>query len=192
MSRVPDAHFEARYQADADPWRLEPRWYERRKRALTVAGLQRERYRRAFEPGCALGLLTVILARRCADVIAVDASATAAVAAAQRTEGLPNVTVGRLSVPDEWPQGRFDLILLSELGYYLDRPTMARLRDGAVARLTDDGELLAVHYRPAVEEHILDGDQVHDILRAASGVRHVLHHVEEHFRMDAFMRNGMA
>lgn len=190
MTRVPDAHFEARYRADADPWRLEPRWYERRKRALTMASLSRERYRRAFEPGCALGLLTVLLAGRCAELIAVDASATAAAAAARRAEGLANVEVGCLSVPDDWPAGRFDLIVLSEIGYYLDRPTMERLRDQAIARLTDDGELLAVHYRPAAGEHILDGDAVHGILRAATGVRHVLRHVEDQFLIDGFVRNA--
>ena len=39
------------YADGADPWRAGS-WYERRKRAVVLASLPRERYRRAFEPGC--------------------------------------------------------------------------------------------------------------------------------------------
>ena len=186
MTRVPDAHFEARYDAQADPWRLEGRWYERRKRALALASLARERYRRAFEPGCALGLLTVPLAQRCDAVVAVDAASAAVAATAQRTGHLGNVEVARLAVPDAWPRGRFDLVVLSEIGYYLEPPTLARLRDRAVTCLDRGGELLAVHYRPAVPEHILDGDRVHAMLREHSGLRPLLHHVEDNFLIDTF------
>lgn len=186
--RVPDTHFETRYRAEGDPWKLEDRWYERRKRALTVAGLSRERYRRAFEPGCALGLLTALLAQRCDRLLAVDASATAINSAQRRTAELAHVELAIMGVPDDWPPGHFDLVVLSEMGYYLDRATMERLRDRALASLTDDGELLAVHYRPAVPEHILDGNTVHEILHAAPGLRPVLHHVEDEFVIDSFRR----
>lgn len=188
MSRVPDAHFEARYRAEADPWRLEPRWYERRKRALTVASLSRERYERAFEPACALGLLTAMLAPRCDQLIAVDASPTAAASAAHRLAGFGHVEVGCMSVPDAWPSGRFDLIVLSEVGYYLRRDTMRRLARDAAARLTDDGELLAVHYRPAVAEHLIDGDTVHAVLHDTPGLRSRLSHAEPLFLIDGFDR----
>lgn len=188
-TRVPDAHFEHRYRAETDPWKLEVRWYERRKRALTTACLGRERYRRAFEPACATGLLTLVLAQRCDELLAVDASPTAVAAARRRTADLARVRVATMAVPDDWPAGRFDLIVLSEVGYYLDVRTVAELRDLAIASLTEDGELLAVHYRPAVPEHVIDGDTVHDVLRAAAGVRPVLRHVEEHFLLDGFVRD---
>ncbi len=187
--RVPDVHFEARYRADADPWRLEHRWYERRKRGLTVAALSRPRYRRAFEPGCALGLLTELLAVRCDDLLAVDASATAVAAASRRLADQPHVRVEVLAVPDAWPDGRFDLIVLSELGYYLPRAGIEVLRDTAIAHLTDDGELLAVHYRPHAAEHRTTGDVVHRVLRAAPQLDHVAGHVEDLFLLDVFHRS---
>lgn len=189
-TRVPDAHFEGRYRAEADPWKLEERWYERRKRALSMACLSRERYRRAFEPACATGLLTLLLAQRCDELLAVDASPTAVAAARRRTAELAHVRLATMAVPDDWPAGRFDLIVLSEVGYYLDVGTVAELRDLTVASLTDAGEVLAVHYRPAVPEHVIDGDTVHDVLRAATGVRHVLRHVEQHFVVDSLVRDA--
>ncbi|KPC81578.1 SAM-dependent methyltransferase, partial [Streptomyces sp. NRRL F-6602] len=64
--------------ADApDPWRLADRWYEHRKYTLTLASLPRRRYRRAFEPGCSVGVLTRMLAGRCEEVVAADRVATA-------------------------------------------------------------------------------------------------------------------
>lgn len=186
--RVPDAHFEERYRADPDPWQLEHRWYERRKRALTVAALSRPRYRRAFEPGCALGLLTELLADRCDELLAVDAAATAVASAARRVADRTHVRVEVLAVPDAWPDGRFDLIVLSELGYYLPTSGIEALRDGALAHLADDGELLAVHYRPHAAEHRTTGDDVHRVLRAAPQLDHVAGHVEDLFLLDVFHR----
>jgi SAM-dependent methyltransferase len=184
VDRVPDAHFEERYRADQDPWRLEHRWYERRKRALTMAALTRERYRRAFEPACGPGLLTALLAQRCDEVLAVDVAPSAVRVAARRLARHPHVTVGAMAVPDAWPSGHFDLVVLSEVGYYLAPDALVDLRDAAVAGLTDGGELLAVHYRPDADEHRTNGDDVHDVLRAADGLTRVAWHVDELFRID--------
>ena len=77
MSRLPDAFFDAMYDADPDPWGFEDRWYERRKRALTTAMLPRERFRNAFEPGCSIGTLTDLLAPRCDRLTATDVADSA-------------------------------------------------------------------------------------------------------------------
>jgi methylase of polypeptide subunit release factors len=101
MRRVPDAHFAARYDHAADPWDLDGRWYEQRKRALTVAALPRPRYRSAFEPGCANGLLTAELATRCDEVRAMDV-APAAVAATKRRCGDHDGVHVRLGRTPSW------------------------------------------------------------------------------------------
>ena len=46
------------YQAAADPWGFEDRWYEQRKYAVSLALFPAARYRSAFEPGCSIGVLT--------------------------------------------------------------------------------------------------------------------------------------
>src|SRR3954449_9921542 len=62
---VPLDHFIGMYEAKTDPWDTATKWHDRRKYAVTVAGLPRERYRRCYEPGCSVGLLTRLLAPRC-------------------------------------------------------------------------------------------------------------------------------
>jgi hypothetical protein len=186
--RIGDHHFAARYRASDDPYDLEHRWYERRKRALTVACLHRERYDRAFEPGCAIGLLTAALAPRCAQLLAADVAPGAIDLARARVRDLPQVTVTRMAVPDEWPDGSFDLVVLSEIGYYLEPAALVRLRDRAVATLVDSGELLAVHWRGRSPDHVLHGDEVHDVLRGDPSLRRMLWHVEDRVIIESFSR----
>ena len=61
MSLQP-AYFDDMYAESPDPWGFRTRWYEERKFALTMAALPRRRYRRVFEPGCSVGMLTRLLA----------------------------------------------------------------------------------------------------------------------------------
>jgi len=105
---LPAEWFDAFYTAGGDdPWGFTHRWYERRKRALTLASLPRERFARAFEPGCSVGL--------------------------------PGVRVERAGVPLDWPEGRFDLVVLSEIGYYCDRDDLDLLCRRAAGSLTAAG-----------------------------------------------------
>jgi SAM-dependent methyltransferase len=185
---TPVGYFEQMYAGSVDPWSFASRWYEQRKRALTVAALPEPRYRSAFEPGCAIGLLTEQLAPRCDHVLAADAVGAAVATARQRCAGLANVTVEQRRMPDDWPSGRFDLMVLSELGYYFDDAELDRLLRNAVAALEPGGTLLAVHWRPFVAEHVRPGDEVHTALRAVTGLGLIAAHEEPDFRLDVFRR----
>ena len=92
-------YFDQMYAASDDPWGLATRWYEARKYALSLALLPERHYRAAFEPGCSVGVLTTMLAARCGQVLAWDASAGAVRSAAARTAALPNVCVRRGTIP---------------------------------------------------------------------------------------------
>jgi trans-aconitate methyltransferase len=74
---LPPEYFEQLYRDDDDPWRFRTRWYEARKRQLTLAALPDEHYATVFEPGCSIGLLTADLASRCDHLLAMDISAEA-------------------------------------------------------------------------------------------------------------------
>lgn len=187
--RIDGENFAARYRASDDPYDLEHRWYERRKRALTVACLGREHYAQAFEPGCATGLLTLALAPRCEQLLAVDVAPGAVDRARDRLAGHGGVTVARMAVPDEWPNGTFDLVVLSEICYYLEPATLLRLRELAVGALTEGGELLAVHWRGRSPDHVLHGDEVHALLRDDPSLQRVLWHVEDRVVMESFIRS---
>ena len=115
---LPAAYFDAMYQATADPWGFEDRWYEQRKYAISLAQLPAARYRSAFEPGCSVGVLTRLLASRCDTLLSCDVAAAAVRAAADRTQDLAHVLVEQRDLPRQWPAGRFDLVVFSEILYY--------------------------------------------------------------------------
>jgi predicted TPR repeat methyltransferase len=177
-------YFDGFYEAGADPWGFETRWYEERKRAITMASLPDRRFGSAFEPGCAIGVLTEQLASRCDRLLATDIAQVPLTVARQRLSGRAGVTFEQRRVPQDWPTGPFDLILLSEIGYYCGAADLSRLIAAAVASLTGDGVLLACHWRHPVADYPLTGDEVHEQLRRESGLSVLVEHMEADFRLD--------
>ena len=112
------SYFDAMYQAAGDPWGFGERWYEQRKYAVSLAQLPSARYRSGFEPGCSIGVLTRQLAARCDTLLACDVAAAAVDAAAGRTRDLAHVRVERREIARQWPPGRFNLVVFSEILYY--------------------------------------------------------------------------
>jgi cyclopropane fatty-acyl-phospholipid synthase-like methyltransferase len=186
MGSTPLAYFDRMYE-DADPWGYESSWYEQRKYALTVAALGRRRYRSAFEPGCSIGVLTLMLAARCDRLLAADFHEGAISQARRRLAGHDHVGFRQLDISREWPVGVFDLIVLSEVAYYLDRTGHLRLIDRVDASLTDDGEVVLVHWRGETD-YPQTGDAVHDAWSADPRFRSVVSHVEHDFRLDVVQR----
>ncbi len=185
------AWFDAFYAANGpDPWGFADRWYERRKRAVTLAALPRRRFGRALELGCSVGVLTEELAGRCDDLLATDLSDAAVTAARQRLAGRPGVRVERSPDPRSVPAGPFDLVVASEVLYYLDAAGRAAVTAALVAGLAPDGVLLACHWRHAVEDYPADGDTVHAELAGLPGVTRLVHHLEEDFVLDVLARDG--
>lgn len=179
--------FDVVYRSDDDPWRFRTSWYEQRKRDLTLAALPRRRYASAFEPGCSVGVLTTELAPRCDRLLSVDFSAAAVALARRATVDLPQVTVERLAVPEGWPAGSFDLVMLSEIGYYLNDDRLTLLLDRTVAALRPGGTVVACHWRHPAPDHERPGDEVHDLLRARADLAVLVTHEEEDFWLDVLV-----
>ena len=170
---LPREYFEELYERRADPWGFSTRWYEERKRALTMAMLARPRYARVLELGCSTGLLTAQLAPRADVVRAVDISQTAVDIARASLDGIgahDHVRVERLDVRDGLPTGPFDLVVISEVAYYLTADDVERLGEGTRAALGSEAEVLLCHWRRAVTDYPLRGDAVHTILAGAMGL----------------------
>ena len=171
-----------------DPWGFTDRWYEQRKQAITLASLPRRHFGRAFEPGCSIGVLTELLAPRCKDLLATDVAQAALLQARRRTSRFPQVRIERASVPAQWPDGEFDLIVLSEVGYYCGSDDLTRLAERAASSLAVAGVLVACHWRHPVAEYPISGDDVHAALRAQSGLASLAQHLEEDFVLDVLVR----
>ncbi len=74
---VPASYFEEKFRADIDPWNFRTSSYERAKYQATINALTRVRYGHALEVGCAIGVLSKLLATRCDRLLALDGSETA-------------------------------------------------------------------------------------------------------------------
>ena len=120
-------YFDALYASDPDPWNFAASPYEQGKYALTIQALPKPRYHSALEVGCSIGVLTRLLASRCDTILAIDAARTPLIEAKHRCADLPSVCFEQMFVPEEWPNAVFDLILLSEVVYYLSREDVDRL-----------------------------------------------------------------
>ena len=185
------AYFDALYGAADDPYGVRSRWYEGRKRALLLASLTRPRYRSAYEPGCGTAELTAALAGRCDRVLASDFNAHAVDVARRRTADLPQVRIERHALPQDWPRaaGPFDLIVLGEIGYFLEAAAWAQVAAGCLASLAADGELVACDWRPGFAERRQSTGAVHDAL-ARLGLRRLLRHEEDDFLLQLWSRDA--
>jgi cyclopropane fatty-acyl-phospholipid synthase-like methyltransferase len=186
---MPDAYFDQMYCGDDDPWQLSSRWYEQRKYAITLALLPNRRYRHAFEPGCSIGTLTTRLAQRCDHITAVDV-AEAAVGAADarlREQGCRDlVTLSRGSLDEQWPAGPFDLLVLSEVAYYLDADTLAEVLRRECPHLVPGATVVAAHWRHPVADYPLTGDAAHAVIAATPELKPVGYYRDDDVMIDVF------
>ncbi len=180
-----EAYFGELYAQD-DPYGYRNRWYEERKRALLLAALPRRHFGAAWELGCSNGELTAALAARCDSVLATDLSARAVELATMRTAQSGNVTVARASHPDDWPAGQFELIVFSEVGYFLTSLALdaciARMRES----LTPQGVLVACHWQYPFAQAVTAPCEVHGRLQAAIDLPQLLHYRDRDMLLEAW------
>ena len=166
-----EREFDALYRGDPDPWDMETSAYEAAKYDATLGALARPRYGAALEVGCSIGVLTARLAARCDRVLALDVSG-AALSRARARPGTGNVEWRRAEVPADWPRGRYDLVVLSEVLYFLE-PDEVRTVAALVARdLAADGEAIVVNWLGACDR-TLDGEAASDLF-AREAARYAL------------------
>lgn len=168
-----DVALDELHAAAEDPWGVDSRWYEERKRALVLAALPRRRFVRALEVGCSTGGLSAALAPRCGALVAIDASPHAAAGARVRLTAHPHVEVRTGTVPEAWPEGGFDLVVVSEVGYFLSPVALDEVLERIQGCLADDGVVVLCHWRHPVRGWVLDGPEVHQRVRSA-GLRPVV------------------
>ena len=186
---IPPTYFEEMYARDPDPWRFAQSDYEREKYAATLAALPRARYASALEVGCSIGVLTRQLAGRCDALLSLDVAEAALERARERCSDRDHVRFERRRVPADWPEGSFDLILLSEVVYYLDRDDVRRLAARVDAAASPGCDILLVHWLG--ETHYpLSGDEAASIFIEASAADLVEGHREKDYRLDILRQGG--
>jgi SAM-dependent methyltransferase len=182
---IEPVYFDELYAADPDPWRFATSGYEREKYAATIAALPPGRFGRGLEVGCSIGVLTQLLAARCVDFLALD---VAEGALAQARARCPSVRFERRAIPGDWPEGSFDLIVFSEVLYYLDQPSIVRTAALAIDALQPGGSMVLVHYLGGTD-YPCTGDEAASSFIAASGLTRDLEVRAGGYRIDRLRRS---
>ena len=182
---VPPDYFEQKYKADIDPWQFRTSEYEREKYQATLGSLTKDSYRSGLEVGCSIGVLTKLLSPRCVSLLAIDASATAIEEA--RSINNKSVSFRVANLPAEFPNGTFDLIVLSEVLYYFDKPDLQRVARSCVDAISPDGEIVLCHWLGETD-YPLEGIEASELfarfIMPALPVRSVLHDMT--YRLERF------
>lgn len=166
MTWMTAADFEARYRANPDPWGYTQRRYERDKYAATLDACGPGPFTCALELGSSIGVFSALLAPRCEHLVTVDASPTAVASARVRLRDHPQVQVVLGTIPAAIPDRRLDLVVASEILYYLSPPALQRTLAVVVERMGAGARLVAVHWRAPGAERPFDADGAHAALRA--------------------------
>src|ERR1700690_3707434 len=183
------SYFDALYTADPDPWNFGASPYERDKYALTLNAMPKARYRSALEVGCSIGVLTRLLASRCDAVVAIDAARSPLVEAKRRCADLPAVRFEHMFVPEQWPDGGFDLILLSEVVYYLNPEDVSPPAARVTPSLAQGGFVILVHWT-GLTNYPLSGDEAAALFIERMGPTFVVDRADRYveFRLDVLSR----
>jgi predicted TPR repeat methyltransferase len=169
--RVVPAFFDELYAQNPDPWEFETSDYERAKYEETIKALEGRHFSTGLELGCSIGVLTERLKDKVDDLLAVDVAEFALEKARARN---PEVRFERREIPEEFPEGQFDLTVASEVLYYLDESAFNETLD----RFT--GTLLQVHWRPPTQNYPFGGDDVRELLTQRFGVPDYSHETNKY------------
>ncbi len=165
-----EQHFDLLFQTNDDPWGYASVWSEQRRHSLLLAMLDMPVYERVFEPGCANAVFTSLLASRAVEVLAWDGSGEAVRASRSRLRGIANVEVSHRSVPEDWPDGQFDLIVLSDFLYYLSEGDIVEVAEKALDSVSEGGFVLSCHWVQIAHDFLTPGGAaVHEVLQEVLG-----------------------
>ena len=191
---VPPEYFDAKYAEKRDYWDFETSAYEAVKYADTLRSLPLASYRNAFEIGCSIGVLTAKLATRSADLLAIDVADRALTVARSRCAYFSNVHITKMRFPKERPVSstRFDLIVVSEVGYYWCWDDLNAAQDAIEEQLAIEGHLILVHWTPPVSDYPLTGDAVHESFLRRPCLKLLHGHQADRYRLDVMERRSVS
>jgi len=187
-ARLGRDYFDDLYETSPDPWSFATSPYERAKYQHSLTVLGRRQFSAALEVGCSIGVFTAMLGPRCERLCAVDVSAVAVDAARERCAEIASVSVAQRSLPEQMPQGPFDLVVCSEVLYYFFEPLLAEVLDALTAELAPGGLLLAVHWTEPTRTYPLGGERVHELVRGHEALRTLRGASRPRYRLDLLER----
>ncbi len=183
--------FEALYREQSDPWGYHRSGYERDKYCATLDACGPGPFTAGLELGGSIGVFTGLLAPRCDGLVSLDSAPTAVAAARAHLDrrGLADRVDVRLGeIPRDIPDGRFELVVASEILYYVPEPQLTQTLVALEQCLVTAGRLVAVHWRPEGPERPHSAAGVHARLRALPWLALTAEHPTADYLLDVFAR----
>ena len=188
-SRGPD-YFSKLYAENPDPWDFAGSSYENAKYQMTLAALGERNFQNAFEIGCSIGILTSMLATKCLSLLAVDVVNSALATARENCKTLDHVKFRNLQIPVDWPSGqKFDLIICSEVLYFLSPEDINRVSELAFKSLLPGGHVLLVNYTKKIDEPCSGDEAAEAFIRFSRNYLLVQKKItKDNFRIDLLIK----
>lgn len=161
-------HLARLYEADADPWGHLTRPYEQAKYANTLEAAGPGRFSATIEIGCGIGALTGRLAEVSDTVLAIDCI-PAALATARAHVGSSNVTFIQAVAPGGLPGGRRDLIVLSEVLYFLSRADIDDLACWCARAASPGCRIVSVNWSGPTGQALTGGEAADHLVARLEG-----------------------
>ena len=185
--------FDRIYASGDDPWDFQASSYELDKYDQTLAALPRPFFASGLEVGCSIGVQTRRLAERCGALLALDLAPQAILRARARCAGLTHVALREAQVPRDWPADTYDLVVLSEVLYFLDRDDLASLARLVLGSLRPDGAVLLVNWTGPTDTPTTGQEAAQTFIAGTRPLLDVrLHQQHESYRLDLLGASGQA
>jgi SAM-dependent methyltransferase len=163
MTAIDPAGFEQKFQKNIDPWNYTSSPFEHFKRKVLLRACGCRTYGRGLELACAIGETTRYLSRRCLRLLAVDSSPTALVEAKRRLRGNSKVSFRLATLPEHMPHGPFDLIVASEIVYYLSPHALDKLVRRLDAATAPNGRVVILNHICPFEDAAQPPARAHNV-----------------------------
>lgn len=181
----PASHFQRLYQSNPDPWSFHTSPYEQAKYRQTIVALGNGRFSSGLEVGCSIGILTRMLAPHCDKLLGIDIVEDPLAEARARCSDQPQVAFQRMRVPAEWPAGHFDLIVFSEVLYFLSRPDIEHCARHVTGTLLPHATVVLVNWLGHTDDPSPADAAPDCFINAASGILRLKRKERhEHYRLD--------
>lgn len=192
VGRSSSEFFESLYRSapTGDPWDFDRSPEEQHRFDQVVDALGPGRFDRGLEIGCSTGQLTRRLAERATQIVAIDTSASAIEVALRTCAGLDGVQLRVGHVPDGLAdvEGDFDLIVVSDIGYYFSEAGLEDLIRVLADRAAPGATLLAAHWLGGSPDHVLDATTTHRVIADALDWHHTSSNTSTTHQFDRWRR----
>jgi SAM-dependent methyltransferase len=191
MSEEPNInkdYFDAMYANSNDPWDFAGSTYEKEKYRHTIDALGGKYFANALEIGCSIGILTEQLAPSCSFLLGVDISEKPIVIARERLKEHKGIQFGVFDIPRAYPEGKYDLIMMSEVAYYLSKEDLELTRELIFDSLNSGGILCLVNWRPQIEGCAFNGDEISRIFTGDEAYENIYQDIKDNYRIDVMLK----